>query len=118
MPIRPHRSPALALLSLLPTSLVAQIASDSVPREFVEVFLGGGMGRSELQVGRLPAELEGVVPQLPGGRVVGATRPFYGGILAVIAFDAPPNDVLRRFEEAVRAEPSILDCFYVAGGND
>ena len=36
----------------------------------------------------------------------------------VVNVERTTTEALRRFEEAVRAEPSILDCFYVAGGND
>jgi DNA-binding Lrp family transcriptional regulator len=47
-------------------------------------------------------------------RAVGQTGTSY----TVVNVERTTTEALRRFEEAVRLEPSILDCFYVAGGND
>ena len=41
-----------------------------------------------------------------------------GTSFTVVNVERTTTEALRRFEEAVRAEPSILDCFYVAGSND
>jgi DNA-binding Lrp family transcriptional regulator len=42
----------------------------------------------------------------------------YVALLNPKAVGAHGGDALDRFEQAVRDEPRILDCFYVAGSND
>ncbi|MBP8272010.1 MAG: Lrp/AsnC family transcriptional regulator [Sphaerotilus sp.] len=41
-----------------------------------------------------------------------------GTSYTVVNVERTTTEALRRFEEAVRLEPAILDCYYVAGGND
>lgn len=41
-----------------------------------------------------------------------------GTSFTVVNVERTTTEALRRFEEAVRQEPSILDCFYVAGSSD
>jgi len=41
-----------------------------------------------------------------------------GTSFTIVNVERTTPEALRRFEDAVRLEPAILDCFYVAGGND
>lgn len=41
-----------------------------------------------------------------------------GTSYTIVNVERTSVEALRRFEEAVRLEPAILDCFYVAGSND
>lgn len=59
----------------------------------------------------------GVIAQyvaLLNPKAVGA----HGTSFTIINLETMSNDVLEAFEQAVRDEPRILDCFYVAGSND
>lgn len=42
----------------------------------------------------------------------------HGISYTIINLDSMNTPLLEAFEAAVRAEPEVLDCFYVAGGND
>jgi len=42
----------------------------------------------------------------------------HGACFSIINLQTMGDGVLRGFEQAVRDEPEILDCFYVAGSND
>ncbi|MBL8331246.1 MAG: Lrp/AsnC family transcriptional regulator [Rubrivivax sp.] len=62
-------------------------------------------------------EEAGVIAQyvaLLNPRAVGA----HGTSYTIINLESMSNGQLERFEQAVRDEPQILDCFYVAGAND
>jgi DNA-binding Lrp family transcriptional regulator len=41
-----------------------------------------------------------------------------GTSFTIVNVERTSMDTLNRFEEAVKQEPTILDCFYVAGTND
>lgn len=41
-----------------------------------------------------------------------------GTSFTIVNVERTSMDTLSRFEEAVKQEPAILDCFYVAGNND
>ena len=41
-----------------------------------------------------------------------------GTSFTIVNVERTTPEALRRFEDAVRLEPAILDCFYVAAGND
>ena len=41
-----------------------------------------------------------------------------GTSFTIVNLETLGGDALERFERAVRAEPRILDCYYVAGSND
>ena len=41
-----------------------------------------------------------------------------GTSFTIVNIERTTPDILRSFEQAVRDEPRILDCFYVAGSND
>ncbi|MFM2069202.1 MAG: hypothetical protein RLZZ584_4111 [Pseudomonadota bacterium] len=41
-----------------------------------------------------------------------------GTSYTIVNVERTSLDALSRFEEAVRLEPAILDCYYVAGSND
>jgi DNA-binding Lrp family transcriptional regulator len=59
----------------------------------------------------------GVIAQyvaLLNPKAVGA----HGTSFTIINLETMSNDLLEAFEQAVRDEPSILDCYYVAGSND
>jgi Lrp/AsnC family leucine-responsive transcriptional regulator len=62
-------------------------------------------------------EESGVIAQyvaLLNPKTVGA----HGTSFTIVNLETMSNDALDRFEQAVRGEPRILDCFYVAGSND
>jgi DNA-binding Lrp family transcriptional regulator len=62
-------------------------------------------------------EESGVIAQyvaLLNPKAVGA----HGTSFTIVNLETMSNDALDRFEQAVRGEPRILDCFYVAGSND
>ena len=42
----------------------------------------------------------------------------HGTCLSIINLQSMSDGVLKAFEQAVRDEPEVLDCFYVAGSND
>ena len=42
----------------------------------------------------------------------------HGSCFSIINLQTMNDGVLKGFEQAVRDEPEILDCYYVAGGND
>ncbi len=42
----------------------------------------------------------------------------HGTSFTIINLETMSNSLLEAFEQAVRDEPQILDCFYVAGAND
>ncbi len=42
----------------------------------------------------------------------------HGISFTIINLESMSNQLLMAFEQAVRDEPQILDCFYVAGSND
>lgn len=42
----------------------------------------------------------------------------HGTSFTIINLESMSTQVLEPFEQAVRAEPQILDCYYVAGSND
>ena len=42
----------------------------------------------------------------------------HGTSFTIVNLETLGSDALERFEQAVRAEPRILDCYYVAGAND
>ena len=42
----------------------------------------------------------------------------HGTCFSIINLQTMNEGVLKAFEQAVRDEPEVLDCFYVAGGND
>jgi len=41
-----------------------------------------------------------------------------GTCYAIVNLESMSNDALATFEQAVRDQPEVLDCFYVAGNND
>lgn len=62
-------------------------------------------------------EDSGVIAQyvaLLNPKAVGA----HGTSFTIINLETMSNDALDLFEQAVRAEARILDCYYVAGAND
>jgi Lrp/AsnC family transcriptional regulator, leucine-responsive regulatory protein len=62
-------------------------------------------------------EETGVIAQyvaLLNPRAVGAP----GTSFTIVNLETLGGDALERFEQAVRSEPRILDCYYVAGSND
>jgi Lrp/AsnC family transcriptional regulator, leucine-responsive regulatory protein len=62
-------------------------------------------------------EESGVIAQyvaLLNPRAVGAP----GTSFTIVNLETLGGDALERFEQAVRDEPRILDCYYVAGSND
>jgi DNA-binding Lrp family transcriptional regulator len=62
-------------------------------------------------------EESGVIAQyvaLLNPRAVGA----HGTSFTIVNLETLGGDSLERFERAVRDEPRILDCYYVAGSND
>ncbi len=62
-------------------------------------------------------EESGVIAQyvaLLNPKAVGA----HGTSFTIINLETMSNDALDHFEQAVRDQPSILDCYYVAGSND
>ena len=62
-------------------------------------------------------EESGVIAQyvaLLNPKAVGA----HGTSFTIVNLETLGGDALERFEQAVRAEPRILDCYYVAGSND
>jgi DNA-binding Lrp family transcriptional regulator len=62
-------------------------------------------------------EESGVIAQyvaLLNPKAVGA----HGTSFTIVNLETMSNEALDRFEQAVRDEPRILDCFYVAGSND
>lgn len=42
----------------------------------------------------------------------------HGTSFTIINLDSMNTPLLEAFEQAVRSEPQVLDCFYVAGSND
>ena len=42
----------------------------------------------------------------------------HGTCFSIINLQSMSDGVLKAFEQAVRDEPEVLDCFYVAGSND
>ena len=42
----------------------------------------------------------------------------HGTSFTIVNLETLGGNALERFEQAVRAEPRILDCYYVAGSND
>lgn len=42
----------------------------------------------------------------------------HGTSFTIVNLETLGGDALERFEQAVRSEPRILDCYYVAGAND
>lgn len=42
----------------------------------------------------------------------------HGTSFTIINLESMSNPLLQAFEQAVRDEPQVLDCFYVAGSND
>jgi Lrp/AsnC family transcriptional regulator, leucine-responsive regulatory protein len=42
----------------------------------------------------------------------------HGTSFTIINLETMSNNLLEAFERAVREEPQILDCYYVAGAND
>lgn len=42
----------------------------------------------------------------------------HGTSFTIVNLETLGGDALERFEQAVRAEPRVLDCYYVAGAND
>ncbi|HEY6135856.1 MAG TPA: Lrp/AsnC family transcriptional regulator [Rubrivivax sp.] len=62
-------------------------------------------------------EDSGVIAQyvaLLNAKAVGA----HGTSFTIINLESMSNGLLDAFEQAVRQEPQILDCYYVAGAND
>jgi Lrp/AsnC family transcriptional regulator, leucine-responsive regulatory protein len=62
-------------------------------------------------------EESGVIAQyvaLLNPKAVGA----HGTSFTIINLESMSNTLLEAFEQAVRQEPQILDCYYVAGSND
>lgn len=62
-------------------------------------------------------EESGVIAQyvaLLNPKAVGA----HGTSFTIVNLETMSNDALDLFEQAVRGEPRILDCYYVAGSND
>ena len=62
-------------------------------------------------------EESGVIAQyvaLLNPRTVGR----HGTSFTIINLESMGEAQLQRFEQAVRAEPEVLDCFFVAGSND
>ena len=62
-------------------------------------------------------EESGVIAQyvaLLNPKAVGAN----GTSFTIINLETMSNDALDHFEQAVRNEPRVLDCYYVAGSND
>ena len=62
-------------------------------------------------------EDEGVIAQyvaLLNPKAVGQ----HGTSFTIINLESMSNQLLGAFEQAVRDEPQILDCYYVAGAND
>ncbi|KAF4530466.1 hypothetical protein B566_EDAN018613 [Ephemera danica] len=62
-------------------------------------------------------EEAGVIAQyvaLLNPKAVGA----HGVSFTIINLESMSNGLLEAFEQAVRAEPQVLDCYYVAGSND
>ena len=62
-------------------------------------------------------EDSGVIAQyvaLLNPKAVGA----HGTSFTIVNLETLGGNALERFEQAVRAEPRILDCYYVAGSND
>lgn len=42
----------------------------------------------------------------------------HGTSFTIVNLETLGGDALERFEQAVRAQPRILDCYYIAGAND
>lgn len=42
----------------------------------------------------------------------------HGTSFTIVNLESMSNSVLQAFEQAVRDEPQILDCYYIAGAND
>jgi DNA-binding Lrp family transcriptional regulator len=42
----------------------------------------------------------------------------HGLCFTIVNLESMHDDVLQAFEQAVRDEPEVLDCYYVAGAND
>jgi Lrp/AsnC family leucine-responsive transcriptional regulator len=42
----------------------------------------------------------------------------HGTSFTIVNLESMSNQVLQAFEQAVRDEPQILDCYYIAGAND
>lgn len=42
----------------------------------------------------------------------------HGTCFTIINLATMSDDLLKAFEQAIRDEPEVLDCFYVAGSND
>ncbi len=42
----------------------------------------------------------------------------HGTSFTIVNLESMSNPVLQAFEQAVRDEPQILDCYYIAGAND
>jgi Lrp/AsnC family leucine-responsive transcriptional regulator len=62
-------------------------------------------------------EDEGVIAQyvaLLNAKVLGQ----HGTCFSIINLESMNDGLLKEFERAVRDEPEILDCYYVAGSND
>lgn len=62
-------------------------------------------------------EDEGVIAQyvaLLNAKVLGQ----HGTCFSIINLESMSDGLLKEFERAVRDEPEILDCYYVAGSND
>lgn len=62
-------------------------------------------------------EASGVIAQyvaLVNPKAVGKS----GSCYAILNLESMNTPLLEAFEKAVKAEPEVLDCFYVAGSND
>ncbi|MCK6432517.1 MAG: Lrp/AsnC family transcriptional regulator [Burkholderiaceae bacterium] len=62
-------------------------------------------------------EEDGVIAQyvaLLNAKVLGQ----HGTCFSIINLESMNDGLLKAFEQAVRDEPEILDCYYVAGSND
>lgn len=62
-------------------------------------------------------EDEGVIAQyvaLLNAKVLGQ----HGTCFSIINLESMSDGLLKEFERAVRDEPEVLDCYYVAGSND
>ena len=62
-------------------------------------------------------EVSGVIAQyvaLLNPKAVGQ----HGSSFTIVNLETLTNPMLEAFEQAVRGEPRVLDCYYVAGSND
>lgn len=109
-------SPAPVQLDAIDRAILRQLQADA---RLTNVELAQRVHLSPSACLRRVRQLEesGVIAQvvaLLDARAVGQA----GISFTVVNLERTSPEALRRFEDAVKLEPSILDCYYVAGGND